>query len=171
VRRRGTWLALIALGLAAPCAAVARRSASWKTLISVRYPDIRWVDSETLASWMDGAVPTELVLLDVRTAEEQEVSQLRGARRVDPVNPNIQALAIAPDATVVVYCSIGYRSAAIVEDLKHAGVRNVYNLEGGLFEWANRDHPVFRDEKQVHEVHPFNRVWGLFLRRDLRASE
>jgi 3-mercaptopyruvate sulfurtransferase SseA len=71
----------------------------------------------------------------------------------------------------VAYCSIGYRSAAIIEDLERAGIQNVYNLEGGLFDWANQGRPIYRGEERVEEVHPFNRLWGLLLRSDRRASD
>ena len=91
------------------------------------------------------------------------------AQSVDPGNPDVEELSIPTDATVVVYCSIGYRSAAIVDQLKDAGVDDVYNLEGGLFEWANRDRPVYRGDERVREVHPFNRWWGMLLKRERRA--
>ncbi|MBW2188974.1 MAG: rhodanese-like domain-containing protein [Deltaproteobacteria bacterium] len=55
----------------------------------------------------------------MRTEAEFEVSHLQGARRVDPDDPKIESLQIAPDATVVVYCSVGYRSAAIIKQLHH----------------------------------------------------
>jgi rhodanese-related sulfurtransferase len=150
-------------------AMMARSASTWKALISTRYPDVRWVEPETLREWMTGSVPNELVLLDVRTPEEQDLSQLRGAQRLNVRHPNIAALEIPADATVVVYCSIGYRSASIVEDLERAGIQNVYNLEGGLFDWANQDRPIYRGEERVREVHPFNRVWGLLLERGRRA--
>jgi len=54
--------------------------------------------------------------------------------------------------------------------LKRAGIDNIYNLEGGLFEWANEDRPIYRGTDRVHEVHPFNGVWGLLLRSDRRAE-
>lgn len=162
---------MFALGLTLSFAIFARRAGSWKALIAARYPDVRWVDGETLAKWMDGPLQAELVLVDVRTAAEQRVSHLRGAQYADPDNPDIQALGIRSNATVVVYCSIGYRSAAIVDDLEQAGIADIYNLEGGLFQWANEGRPIFRGSDQVHEVHPFNRIWGLLLRKDLRASD
>jgi rhodanese-related sulfurtransferase len=151
-------------------ATAAKNASTWKALISVRFPDVRWVGAETLVDWMTGAETNELVLLDVRTPEEQDVSQLRGAQRLDAKHPNIEALDISEKATVVVYCSVGYRSAAIVDDLERAGIRNVYNLEGGLFDWVNEGRPVYREERRVEEAHPFNRFWGLLLRKDRRAS-
>jgi rhodanese-related sulfurtransferase len=149
----------------------AGRASTWTALISARYPDVAWVDSETLSNWMDDSSNGELVLLDVRTPEEQRVSHLQDARLVDARNPNIGALTIPTDATVVVYCSMGYRSASIIEALEQTGRQNIYNLEGGLFDWANQDRPIYRGVKRTHGVHPFNRVWGLLLRKDLRAKD
>jgi rhodanese-related sulfurtransferase len=143
---------------------------AWKALISARFPDVRWVDAKTLQGWMSGPGRRDLVLVDVRKLEEQEVSQLRGAQHLDPLRPDVATLKVPQDATVVVYCSIGYRSAAIVEEMERAGIRNVYNLEGGLFDWANQDRPIYRGEERVETVHPFNRLWGLLLRKDRRAA-
>ncbi|NNE18769.1 MAG: rhodanese-like domain-containing protein [Myxococcales bacterium] len=149
----------------------ARSASAWKALIAARFPDVRWVDAETLAGWMGGTHAGDLVLLDVRNSEEQEVSQLHGAQYLDPVHLDIAALGIPQDAKVVVYCSIGYRSAAVIEDLERAGIQNVYNLEGGLFDWANQDRPVYRGEERVQEVHRYSRLWGLLLRKDRRAAQ
>jgi len=168
-KHRWKWVVVLSLLLAVFTAIMATRPGSWKPLISAQFPGGEWVDGETLSGWMEGASPENLVLLDVRTPDEYAMSHLRGAQSVDPSNPNVAGLSIPADATVVVYCSIGYRSAAIVEELKDAGIDDVYNLEGGLFDWANRDRPVYRGEKRVGEVHPFNRWWGLLLKRERRA--
>lgn len=171
MKRRWGWVAVLALGLTMSFAMTARSASIWKTLISARYPEVRWVDPATLSRWMGGSGPDELIVIDVRSPEEQELSQLHRAQRLDAGNPNIAGLRIPEDATVVVYCSIGYRSAAVIEDLERAGIQNVYNLEGGLFDWANQDRPIYRGEERVDEVHPFNRLWGLLLRRDRRAAD
>ena len=170
MKRRWILIAVLTLGVTMTFATAARSAGTWKALTSARFPDVRWVDAETLASWMRSPERSELVLLDVRNSEEQEVSQLHGAQHLDPVHPNIAALRIPEDATVVVYCSVGYRSAAIIEDLERAGIQNVYNLQGGLFDWANQDRPIYRGEERVEEVHPFSRLWGLLLRKDRRAA-
>jgi len=170
LRARSAWVIVILLGLTMTFALVMRHPGAWKALISARFPGIEWVDSETLSQWMHSASNEELVLLDVRSLEEQEVSQLRGAQRLDARQPDLDSLAIPEGAKVVVYCSIGYRSAALVEDLKRAGVAHVYNLDGGLFDWANQGRPIYRGEERVEEVHPLNRIWGLLLSPDLRAE-
>jgi len=170
LKARFAWFIAIVLGLTMSFALVMRNAGAWKALISARFPGIEWVDSETLSQWIDNSPNEELVLLDVRSPEEQKVSQLRGAQRLDARQPDLDSLAIPEDAKVVVYCSIGYRSAALVEDLKRAGVEHVYNLEGGLFDWANQGRPIYRGEERVEEVHPFNHIWGLLLSPDLRAE-
>lgn len=170
MRRRSVWVAVLALGITMSFAMAARSANAWRALISARFPDVRWVEPETLLRWMGDSGANELVLLDVRNPEEQALSHLRGARVLDAGSPNIGALSIPKDAKVVVYCSIGYRSAAIIEDLERAGVQHVYNLEGGLFDWANEDRPIYRGEERVEEVHPFNRLWGMLLRKDRRAA-
>lgn len=169
-RRRWQWAIGLSLVLVAFVAITVTQPRSWKPLISAQFPSGAWVDGETLSDWMESAAPQDLVLLDVRTPEEYAVSHLRRAQSVHPSNPDVEALSIPADATVVVYCSIGYRSAAIIDDLKDAGIEDVYNLEGGLFEWANRDRPVYRGDERVREVHPFNRWWGVLLKREHRAT-
>jgi 3-mercaptopyruvate sulfurtransferase SseA len=69
-----------------------------------------------------------------------------------------------------VYCSVGYRSARIVERLRAAGHSDVRNLRGSIFQWANEGRPVVRGDSTVHKVHPFDATWGRLLNADLRAD-
>ncbi|RLB51408.1 MAG: sulfurtransferase [Deltaproteobacteria bacterium] len=164
------WIPALVLGLVVAIWVGARGAISFRTVISARFPEVQWVDSATLSQWARGAPGTQPEILDVRTEAEFEVSHLQGARRVDPDDPKIESLQIAPDATVVVYCSVGYRSAAIIKQLQRAGITNVYNLEGGIFAWANDDRPLYRDQERTSVVHPYDELWGRFLRKDLRAT-
>ena len=72
--------------------------------------------------------------------------------------------------TVVVYCSVGYRSAAMVERLMKLGVKNAFNLEGSIFEWANSGKPVVNDQGMTKGVHPYNDYWGQLLKRELHQT-
>ena len=66
--------------------------------------------------------------------------------------------------TIVVYCSIGYRSERIGEKLLAAGYKNVFNLYGGIFDWKNNDRVVVDSKNEPTEkVHSYNKTWGLFL--------
>ena len=109
---------------------------------------------------------SEVVLLDARTPKEYAVSHLADARLTPELDDAVLSLAESPkDANVVVYCSVGYRSADLVKQLRTAGFTNVRNLEGSIFEWRNRDLPVYRDGEVVQVVHPFNAGWGRLLQR------
>ena len=57
----------------------------------------------------------------------------------------------------------------MAQRLSEAGFTNVVNLEGSIFEWANQGHPVYREDRAVALVHPYDAVWGLLLKKDLRA--
>jgi rhodanese-related sulfurtransferase len=140
-----------------------------------RFPTVTSLSSARLAAWLDGA-PRPL-LLDARTDEEYAVSHLPGATRIDPdaspgsLTAQVTALRGLDGARpVVIYCSVGYRSARAAARLQRAGFGGVYNLDGSIFRWAAEGRPVVRDGERVREVHPYNAAWGLLLPRRLRAE-
>lgn len=71
---------------------------------------------------------------------------------------------------IVVYCSVGVRSAQFAEKLQQAGYPNVYNLNGSIFEWANENRPLYQGQQQVTQVHPYNSFWGKLLVPNYRAK-
>ena len=72
--------------------------------------------------------------------------------------------------TIVVYCSVGYRSAAVAEDLASLGYQNVKNLRHSIFEWAERVYDLENAAGIASRVHPFNRAWGALLSKELHDS-
>ena len=154
----------LVIALFVPISAQAQAGpAALRPAIELRHPDVRWVTVDELRGWRD------VVLLDARAPAEYRVSHLEGASRIDPVRADVSLLAARHDARVVVYCSVGWRSAAVAERLRAAGYRRVFNLEGGIFEWANRGFPVVRGSRRVRAVHPYDGTWGLLLDRALHA--
>lgn len=109
----------------------------------------------------------EVVFLDAREVEEFEVSHIEGAHFVGYDNFDMDAVADIPkDKQLVVYCSVGYRSEKVSEELIRAGYTNVSNMYGGIFEWKNAGLPVVDSENETTEkVHAFNRTWGIWLRK------
>src|SRR3712207_1165749 len=102
-----------------------------------QYPGVPWITTEQLAARMEDRQSSGLLLLDVRTPAEWEVSRIRGARRVDPGAAVEAAVAdVATDTAIVAYCSVGYRSAEMASRLRKAGFADVRNLDGGIFQWA-----------------------------------
>lgn len=136
-----------------------------------RFPRVPTLTIGELRELMENDRP--VVLLDRRAPEEFAVSHLRGAVRVDGVEQAREVIADAPDhAVAVVYCSLGYRSAKLAQDLREQGIESpVYNLKGSLFAWANRGLPVYREGRETRGVHPNNRFWGRWLEPHLWRYE
>jgi rhodanese-related sulfurtransferase len=141
-----------------------------KALVSARYPRVRWVTTSSLARWMGRSGNGGPILLDAREPEEFAVSHLRGARRVDPDLEDMSTLDLDEGERIVVYCAVGWRSGAFADRMRQAGYRRVYNLEGGIFRWANEGRVLYRDGHVVRKVHPYDATWGLMLEPEHRAS-
>ncbi len=105
-------------------------------------------------------------VLDTREKEEFEVSHLPGAswtgygtfKLADVKN-------LDPDQPVLVYCTVGVRSEDIGKKLHAAGFTRVYNLYGGIIQWANSGKPLEAAGVPTDQVHTYSRAWGIWLER------
>lgn len=141
-----------------------------KALVHERFPVVRHLTPAELAAWLADPKRSAPVLLDVRTRVEFEVSHLPGARHVEPGIPTSELLPTLPAGQpVVVYCSVGYRSAECATRLLKAGFTNVINLEGSLFQWANEGRPIEAGGQPATKVHPYSERFGKLLKPELRA--
>jgi rhodanese-related sulfurtransferase len=148
-------------------------------IIKLEFPQIKQITTQELTEWLANTdigkenKKIELLhLLDVRNEEEYTVSHLQNAERVDFNKSDwVQKLSISSDATIIVYCSVGYRSAIAVQQLQKAGFIKVFNLEGGIFNWANAGNTVFRFLHQTSFVHPYNKIWGKLLKKRINKSK
>ena len=141
-------------------------------MIESSYPAVPTITTDSLAGRLADTTKVRPVLLDARTPAEYGVSHLRGARRVDPTATQFPGLdSLARDRPIVVYCSVGYRSARIASRLRAHGFPNVANLEGSIFRWANEGRPVVRGDSVVRTVHPYDATWGRLLNEDLHSYD
>ncbi|MBK8979120.1 MAG: rhodanese-like domain-containing protein [Planctomycetes bacterium] len=84
----------------------------------------------------------DLVLLDVRHADEHAAYHIDGARLL-PLDELPQRLGeLDPAARYLVVCERGGRSAAACAFLSDRGFRNVVNLRGGMSGWLDAELPV-----------------------------
>lgn len=140
-------------------------------LITSDFPDVPHLTTIELAELLSNA-PETIILLDAREAEEFSVSHLPGAHHVAAKKNDAALLAAAaPDAIVVVYCSVGYRSAALVKQLHTLGQTHAVNLKGSIFRWASEGRPVYRGNTRVDQVHPYDDTWGVLLPEPFWAFE
>lgn len=114
-----------------------------------------------------------LIVLDTRSRQEFAVSHLPGARFLDYDHYQQAELAALPrQATLVVYCSVGYRSERIGERLQKMGYKNVFNLYGGIFQWKNEGRAVVNTSNlPTDSVHTYNKNWGRWLTRGIKVYE
>ncbi|MFC5624146.1 rhodanese-like domain-containing protein [Algoriphagus winogradskyi] len=105
-------------------------------------------------------------VLDTREKEEFAVSHLEGANWVGYETFSMKKLAsLDKNKPVLVYCTVGARSQEIGKKLKEAGFSEVYNLYGGLIEWANEERPIFHEGFPTNQVHTYSKSWGIWLNK------
>lgn len=139
-----------------------------KQMIRLKFPDLPQLTVPQLKAWLDDSSRRLPVLIDVRSQIEFDDGHLQGAVRADDAGAAKRSLATAAlDTPIVVYCSVGYRSAQVTQGLVKLGYTQVKNLEGSLFEWANAGLPVYQGNKLTAKVHPYDSDWGQLLRREL----
>lgn len=169
-------IAFSALVISAFFGASCRRqpAADWpglKQMIRERFPEVRQLSVRQLGEWLGQPDASRPLLLDARAPAEYAVSHLPGARLAADEEQALNILkGVAKERLIVVYCSVGYRSSALAQQLRQLGYTNVYNLEGSIFEWANEGRPVYQGERRVKLVHPFDEKWGAYLKRELWSA-
>ncbi len=89
------------------------------------------------------AAKAKVMLLDVRPDGERALASIPGHA---PLSPNVlEDLADLEEGTkVVVYCHHGHRSAGVAQQLVTRGVKDVYNLDGGVDAYADVDPSIPR---------------------------
>ncbi|MBU2019310.1 MAG: rhodanese-like domain-containing protein [Bacteroidetes bacterium] len=107
----------------------------------------------------------KVVLLDSREKEEFEVSHLPNAKWIGYKDYQFEVLKnVSKDTEIVIYCSVGYRSGKTAEKLIEQGFTNVYNLHGGIFDWANNQKPLENSKgASTKNVHGYNSKWSEYL--------
>lgn len=78
----------------------------------------------------------ELVLLDVREAQELAICALPGVTHVPLGELSVRLPELDPEAETVVICHHGIRSANAAVALAELGFENLWNLSGGMDRWA-----------------------------------
>jgi adenylyltransferase/sulfurtransferase len=83
---------------------------------------IQWIDVREPAEWQQVRIPGA-VLVPLNRLLVSPREHLKGDR-------------------VVFYCAQGIRSAVACEVAAAIGLREIYNLEGGIQAWSAQEHPV-----------------------------
>lgn len=79
-------------------------------------------------------------IVDVRTSKEVAEGKIAGSMNIDYFSATFLTTAekkLDKNKPVLVYCAAGGRSASAAKDLKKAGFKKVYDLEGGYDSWKD----------------------------------
>lgn len=98
--------------------------------------NVKEIDVYTLKSWREKSESFQLI--DVREPFEYEIVNIEGQLLPKgDILSNVES--IKQDRKVVVHCRSGKRSADVIQLLENKyGYQNLYNLKGGILEWADK---------------------------------
>lgn len=107
---------------------------------------------------------TNLILIDIRQPKEQDTAMLPHAITTNQFAQNFRH-GIPANKTIVVYCTIGYRSGKYAETLIKQGIQ-AKNLEGGILAWTFvggdlETYDTSGKKINTHTVHVYAKEWNL----------
>ncbi len=88
-----------------------------------------------------------VVVLDVRTPGEFAQGRLANAINIDFQSGNFEAeiSKLDKNATYAVYCRSGNRSGQAVKVMTDLGFTNLYDMDGGVIDWAAAGKPLYTE--------------------------
>ncbi len=117
------------------------------------YPNTPTLD---VGAFLQASDRASFVIVDVREPAERAVSNIPGAISLSA----LRQLTPSESRSVLVYCTIGMRSAAVTRALRQEGYQ-AFNLRGGVLAWAAADQPfVDAAEAPTKRVHVYGRRWN-----------
>lgn len=86
------------------------------------------------------------IVLDVRTLAEAQQGHIPDAVVIDIYQRDFEEKinTLPKDKEIYVYCTVGARSRQAAIILQQNGFGKVYNLEGGIIDWARNRYPIIK---------------------------
>lgn len=88
--------------------------------------------------------PSDLVILDVRTADEFNEGHIEGAIMLDFYDPDFaaQIAELDPDVPYLLYCRSGNRSGQTADLMEQLDFADVADVDGGVLAWSDAGLPL-----------------------------
>jgi rhodanese-related sulfurtransferase len=125
-----------------------------KKVIAILVSALLLAGCSSSSSAMDLSVPEfskkvtdeGIITLDVRTPGEFNEGHIEGAQLIDFQSGNFEneIASLDKNQTYAVYCRSGNRSGEAVKVMSEAGFTKLYNLDGGVIDWANAGLPLVK---------------------------
>jgi rhodanese-related sulfurtransferase len=89
----------------------------------------------------------KMILVDTREDNEWARGHVPGALHLGKgvIERDIERAIPDKEATIVLYCGGGYRSALAADNLQKMGYRKVISMDGGWRGWTESGFPVIKD--------------------------
>lgn len=93
----------------------------------------------------------EIILVDVRTAQEYATGAIANAKNIDYLQDDFESKILNLDRNrpIYIYCKVGGRSGDAVEVFRKNGFHHVVNLKGGIMAWSQAKLPLIRSSNSV----------------------
>ena len=102
---------------------------------------IKEIDVNELSQKLEN-LPGNLKLIDVRTPAEVARGKISGSENLPLHVIPLKVNDFSTDDTIIFYCQTGARSAQACAFMTSKGVDNVFNLRGGIVNWAQMGLPI-----------------------------
>ncbi|HEY2108797.1 MAG TPA: rhodanese-like domain-containing protein [Candidatus Acidoferrales bacterium] len=106
---------------------------------------IKEEDFRDIKKKLDAGEP--MIIVDTREDNEWARGHIPNAVHLGKgvIERDIEKAIPDKDATLVLYCGGGYRSALAADNLQKMGYRNVISMDGGWRGWTEAGFPTIRD--------------------------
>jgi rhodanese-related sulfurtransferase len=106
---------------------------------------IKEEDYRDIKKKLDAGEP--MIIIDTREDNEWARGHIPNAVHLGKgvIERDIEKAIPDKDATLVLYCGGGYRSALAADNLQKMGYRNVISMDGGWRGWTEAGFPTIRD--------------------------
>lgn len=86
--------------------------------------------------------------IDVREDHEFWIDHAAGARHLGKgiIERDIETVVPDKQASIILYCGGGYRSALVADALQQMGYTDVISMDGGIKAWRDAGYPLEKDK-------------------------
>jgi len=96
----------------------------------------------------------EFILIDLRTEREHDAGYISGSVWIPGgfLEYKVQEVCKNSNTEIIVYCRRGGRALLAVKSLQQLGYKNVFNLEGGLYAWVEKDYSLYNQHGEIKVI-------------------